>query len=208
MQKFFIQKFSLQPNKAILKKIRQNICSDPRVYALVNLSTSKMYVGSSGGRLYRRLYEHLYTSGKGNSQLHSDVTNQLPAYFAFLVLETFPGDQGLCEMVVAESRYIHYLRPEYNLAQETWNNSTGWKHSGESKEKMRISRSTGNNQVCKYTHPPGGVAESADSSQIFYFKNIKDARLHFGVNRKTISRALNEGGVLKKSNFTVRVNHN
>ena len=108
------------------------------IYLVVNLINGKYYVGSAvTGNIYMRMHKHLFTL-IGNIRVANAVKKYGLQEFAFLVLEIVPQDETVdaTTLLNREDYYIQELKPEYNIAPQA-TNSVGWKHSEESRQKMR-----------------------------------------------------------------------
>ena len=84
-----------------------------------------------------RMHKHLF-SLIGNIRVANAVKKYGLQEFAFLVLEIVPQDEtvDVTTLLNREDYYIQELKPEYNIAPQA-TNSVGWKHSEESRQKMR-----------------------------------------------------------------------
>ena len=108
------------------------------IYLLVNLVNRKYYIGSAvTGNIYMRLHKHLF-SKMGNVLVGKAVERYGLENFVFLVLELVPQQDTVDVKLLLEreNHYILYFKPEYNIAPLA-TNSTGWKHSEESIQKMK-----------------------------------------------------------------------
>lgn len=107
------------------------------IYLVVNLANRKYYVGSAViGNIYMRMHKHLF-SKMGNILVGRAVEKYGLNNFVFLVLEIVPHQDTVDVKLLLEREdyYIKSMSPEYNIAPLA-TNSTGWKHSEESKQKM------------------------------------------------------------------------
>lgn len=108
------------------------------IYIIVNLITGEYYIGSAIiGNLYMRFYKHLF-SLTGNKRVGNAVTQYGLAQFVFLILEIVPeqNKENSIILIQREDHYLKSIKPEYNIAIIA-SNSTGWKHSEESINKIR-----------------------------------------------------------------------
>lgn len=106
------------------------------VYAVVNLKNGKMYVGSSGVSIYRRLMSHLF-GNKGSRIVFKAISIYGISNFAFVVLEVVQGNTRKDKRVLTrEDYYITLLIPEYNLAPQASSN-LGIKKTPEQRELLR-----------------------------------------------------------------------
>lgn len=108
------------------------------IYLVVNLVNGKYYIGSAvTGNIYMRLHKHLF-SKMGNVLVGKAVERYGLENFVFLVLELVPQQDTVDVKLLLEreNHYILYFKPEYNIAPLA-TNSTGWKHSEESIQKMK-----------------------------------------------------------------------
>lgn len=124
--------------------ILQTIKSLGGIYAIVNLITGDMYVGSAiVGRVGNRFHKHLF-GGSGSKLVWAAVSKYGLANFAFVVLETVPtveSQEDNKDLLDREDHYISILTPTYNIAPKA-GNTFGIKHTDETKAKMRLNYSS------------------------------------------------------------------
>lgn len=124
-----------------VKKAIQNSVKDIMgVYAIINLVTGDMYIGSAvKGRMGNRLHKHLF-GGTGSIITYAAVLKYGLSNFAFVVLESIEGpinNDNNKELLMREDFYLSTLRPMYNIAPKA-GNTLGVKHTEETKHKMKI----------------------------------------------------------------------
>lgn len=111
------------------------------VYAIINLETGKLYVGSAiTGNLYTRFHKHLY-GFSGSAVVANAVRKFGIANFAFVVIEVTKTQTTLLNygnLISMENHYIKLLKPEYNIAPVA-GGTMGYTHTDETKRKMRDS---------------------------------------------------------------------
>lgn len=124
-------------------EIKEKIKSDTRkrsgIYGIFNLTTGNFYIGSAiTNRFYSRFYKHLI-KGLGNKQIFTDINQYGLKSFAFVILEYFPEEvtkKNNLDLMILETNWIKTYLPSYNILLEA-GNSFGYKHSEETKQKMR-----------------------------------------------------------------------
>lgn len=127
------------------KKLVQNrVKNISGIYAIVNLVTGDMYIGSAvTGRMGNRFHKHLF-GGTGSVITYAAVLKYGLSNFAFIVLESTEGpitEERNKELLMREDHYLSTLRPIYNIALKA-GNTLGVKHSNETKAKMKINYSS------------------------------------------------------------------
>lgn len=203
------------------------------IYLIVNLFNGNYYVGSAvTGNIYMRMHKHLY-SKIGNILVGKAVEKYGLLNFAFLVLELVPHQDTVDVKLLLEREdyYINTMKPEYNIAPLA-TNSTGWKHSEESINKMKdnysderrervgninkgktLSEETRNlireaalhrkpmsldsRLKCAVNVRPITIS-NLDGSNPQSFSSIIEATKVIECTEKTIRRALNSNGIIKR----------
>jgi len=100
-----------------------------------NKINNKLYVGS-GDPLYLRLsdyYQSWYLKSKKNLYIVRSLNKYTMNNFILHIMEYSDSDN----VIKCEQKWIDLLNPEYNL-NPTAGNSTGFKFSDESKDKLRV----------------------------------------------------------------------
>lgn len=122
-----LKSYNLQPKavfenlhlKGVKAEISESIKTLAGVYAIINLITGKMYVGSAiTGRMPNRLHKHLYGIS-GSKIVAAAVAKYGLANFAFVVVDTTPtivSQEDNKALLAMEDQYIQLLRPDYNIA--------------------------------------------------------------------------------------------
>jgi group I intron endonuclease len=109
------------------------------VYLIVNLINGNCYVGSAiTGRLHRRLHSHLFGLS-GNKHLANAVKKYGLDNFAFILLETIPGNidsNRNKDLLALENKYIKSLTPKYNKSPNA-GNTLGYTHKPTTILKMK-----------------------------------------------------------------------
>lgn len=203
------------------------------IYLIVNLFNGIYYVGSAViGNIYMRMHKHLY-SKIGNILVGKAVEKYGLQNFAFLVLELVPQQDtdDVKLLLEREDYYIKTMKPEYNIAPLA-TNSTGWKHSEESINKMKenysddrrervgninkgktLSEETRNlireaalhrkpmsmdsRLKCAVNVRPITIS-NLDGTNPQSFSSIIEATKVIDCSEKTIRRALNSNGIIKR----------
>lgn len=107
------------------------------VYQATNANNGKRYIGMTAKGLRRRVRGHKAQANAGNTSYFSRaVLKHGIEAFEFIVL-------AVCDLpedaLAREREMISALRPEYNTAAGGCSGPQGWKHSAESRERMRLS---------------------------------------------------------------------
>ncbi len=111
--------------------------STPGIYAIVNMSNSNFYVGSSVD-LLRRKSDHLSALRTGkhvNSHLQRAYDLYGPDKFCFVVIDLVKHVEDLLSV---EQRYIDGLNPQYNIARVA-GSTLGMERTPEYLAKLRVS---------------------------------------------------------------------
>lgn|SRR5574338_321900 len=109
------------------------------IYGIFNLITGDFYIGSAiTNKFYSRFYKHLI-KGLGNKYVYYSVNKYKLENFAFVILEYFPEEvtrKNNKLLMDLETKWLKTYSPSYNILLEA-GNSFGYKHSEETKRKMR-----------------------------------------------------------------------
>nr|UHB41918.1 GIY endonuclease [Apiotrichum gamsii] len=130
----------------IKETVRSNIKNIRGIYAVINLVTGEMYIGSAvTGRIGNRFHKHLY-GGTGSIIVHAAVLKYGLNNFAFVVLESVDFSNLIREesnknLLMREDFYLFTLRPMYNIAPKA-GNTLGVKHTDSTKAKIKINYSS------------------------------------------------------------------
>lgn len=105
------------------------------IYQITNSVNGKRYVGfTTNNDVKRRFEQHCRTSkGRSRSTLHSAIVKYGKDKFHLKVLEV--GENEVYGLKIAESMYINWLKPEYNMTQGG-DGCLGYKHTAESLSKI------------------------------------------------------------------------
>ena len=126
------------------KQVQNRVKNIGGIYAIVNLVTGDMYIGSAvTGRMGNRFHKHLF-GGTGSVITYAAVLKYGLENFAFIVLESNQDaitDESNKQLLMQEDHYLSTLRPIYNIAPKA-GNTLGVKHSNETKAKMKINYSS------------------------------------------------------------------
>lgn len=123
--------------------IKKDCLGQSGVYLVKNNITNHSYVGSAvsksdkHNRLFIRFRNHFFNTIKSSSiHLRRAIIKYGKHNFSFNILAF-----GLPDNIIGlESYYINKLQPEYNILQSAFN-SSGYKHTEETKEKMKLNYS-------------------------------------------------------------------
>lgn len=114
------------------------------IYAIINLITSDMYIGSAvKGRMRNRFHKHLF-GGTGSTIVHAAVLKYGLSNFRFVVLESVNSENGLDDnnlLLMREDHYLSTLKPIYNIAPKA-GNTLGVTHTDRTKQKMKLNYSS------------------------------------------------------------------
>jgi group I intron endonuclease len=113
------------------------------IYMIINLVNRKFYIGSAiSNRINVRFRNHCLHR-TGSAYLNNAINKYGLENFAFIILEYFPHlvlkenlKSNHLRLLELETNYIKEFKPEYNILQSGVS-SIGYKHSEETKEKMR-----------------------------------------------------------------------
>jgi len=126
------------------KRVQTAVKDIGGIYAIINLVTGDMYIGSAvTGRMGNRFHKHLF-GGTGNIITYAAVLKYDLSNFAFVVLEFTeerPNEKMNKNLLMREDFYLSTLKPIYNIAPKA-GNTLGVKHSNETKAKMKINYSS------------------------------------------------------------------
>jgi len=114
--------------------IREESKDKVGVYCWFNKVNGKFYIGS-GDPLYIRLsdyYQDWYYSTRASLYIARALSKYSMANFSLVVLEYTTSDN----LLTCEQKWVDLLKPEYNLSPVA-GSSKGYKHTGESLEKIR-----------------------------------------------------------------------
>lgn len=117
--------------------IRKDNKNKVGVYCWFNLVNGKFYIGSSN-HLHLRLshyYKNSYYSARSNTLIVRALSRYGMENFSWIILEYTTPDN----VINCEQKWIFSLKPEYNINLVA-GNSSGYKHTLESKIKMRKMR--------------------------------------------------------------------
>lgn len=113
------------------------------IYACINLINGKIYIGCAvTGKIHHRFLRH-FRYHLGNKLLAAAISKYNLDNFAFVILEVRPNTITSLtnqELLETETNYITLFKPEYNILQ-IGGNSFGYKHTDETREKMRANYS-------------------------------------------------------------------
>lgn len=117
------------------KQIARVIKNKSGVYALVNKTNGKIYIGSSNN-LYFRLrdyYANWYIANYPNLIISKAIVKYGLINFAVLILELTEKD----DVLKTEQKYLDIYIPEYNIL-KTAGRSVGYKHTKLTREKIQV----------------------------------------------------------------------
>jgi len=129
-------------------RIRQENKRKAGIYCVLNNITQDFYIGSaSSDRINVRFRNHCINGTGSNIRLQRAIRKYGLKSFSFLILEYYPGfvhkedlRQAHLKLLERENYYIQTLKPQYNLLTIA-GSSLGYKHSDETKLKMRLNYS-------------------------------------------------------------------
>lgn len=144
---YWLNKYNIKPvivfESLHIDETREKIKLETRkkagIYGIFNLITGDFYIGSAiTNRFYSRFYKHLI-KGLGNKYIYYSVNKYKLENFAFVILEYFPEEvtrKNNKDLMELETKWLKTYSPSYNILLEA-GNSFGYKHSEETKQKMR-----------------------------------------------------------------------
>jgi len=168
----------------------------PGVYALVNKVTGKYYIGSSIN-LYNRIrdyYSPWYISTYPGLIISKAITKYGFINFSVLVIETCTPET----VTEREQYYLDEYDPHYNILKLAYR-PVGFKHTEESKAKMRESNKTRiqtQGFSVKVTDTATGVVAT--------FNSIREAARNINAGQATL-RTHNQSGKLYKNRYLIKV---
>jgi group I intron endonuclease len=132
---------------------------------IINLINGKFYIGSAiTNRINVRFRNHCL-HGTGSSILNKAIKKYGLENFAFVILEYYPGlihkenlKSNHLKLIELETEYINKLNPEYNILQSGFS-LIGYKHSKETKEKMKANYSEARKLKIKNLHKNKKLSE-------------------------------------------------
>jgi hypothetical protein len=143
--KFWLEHYNIKPisvyEEIHTKDIKDKIILDTKkkagIYSIFNLITGDFYIGSATtNRLYSRFYKHLIV-GLGNKYICYSVKKYGLENFSFIILETEEiTNKNNIDLMALETKWLKQYLPSYNILLEA-GNSFGYKHSEETKQKMK-----------------------------------------------------------------------
>lgn len=123
-----------------VEQIKKDCLGKSGVYIIVNNLTQDSYVGSAMSksdrlnRLYIRFRNHFFNTPKSsNIHLSRAIVKYGKHNFSFNII-AFDSSDNILKL---EDYYIQELKPKYNILQSA-RNSSGYKHTEETKEKMKL----------------------------------------------------------------------
>lgn len=144
---YWLNKYNIKPvivfESLHIDETREKIKLETRkkagIYGIFNLITGDFYIGSAiTNKFYSRFYKHLI-KGLGNKYVYYSVNKYKLENFAFVILEYFPEEvtrKNNKLLMDLETKWLKTYSPSYNILLEA-GNSFGYKHSEETKRKMR-----------------------------------------------------------------------
>lgn len=193
------------------KLIYKDLKNKSGIYLWTNMASSKKYVGSSVN-LSRRLKDYFnryYLESevkKNNSLIYKALLKYNYTNFKLDIIE-------LCDpkfLIDREQFYLNTLDLKYNIL-KTAGSLLGFKHSCDSKEKMRIAKTglpfLGNKQDafsnCKSLPV---LVKDINTGQITHFPSIRRAALFVNVHYSYLSECLSKKGFYKNNNYYITKN--
>jgi group I intron endonuclease len=168
------------------------------IYQIRNIQNNKIYVGSSVNLKHRWLtHRHLLINGKHHSIILQRAWIKYGEdIFVFEILE-YVDDKNL--LIEAEQKWIDELKPNYNVC-PTAGSSLGWKHSEETKEKLRLLNLGEKNPMC---FDKERILKNKNKKRI-YKKRPKNNRIRISPEHKnkSIIRISVEGDEKEYSSIT------
>jgi len=128
-------------------KIKEDNRHKSGIYMIYNLINDKSYIGSaSNNRINVRFRNHII-HGTGSKLTNLAVKEYGLENFAFIVIEYFSVfvlkenfNKAHLSLLELETYYIEKFAPQYNILQ-IGGNSLGYRHTEETKYKMKVSKS-------------------------------------------------------------------
>jgi group I intron endonuclease len=147
---YWLDKYNIKPiivfESLHLDETKEKIKLETRkkagIYGIFNLITGDFYIGSAiTNKFYSRFYKHLI-KGLGSKYVFYSVNKYKLENFAFVILEFFPEEvtrKNNEELMKLETKYLKEFNPTFNILLEA-GNTFGYKHTEESKKKMKKPR--------------------------------------------------------------------
>lgn len=125
------------------------------IYMIYNNINNKFYIGSAiTNRINMRFRNHCI-HGTGSKVINNSIKKYGLQNFFFIILEYFPGfvkkenlDKNHIKLLERETYYIEKYNPEYNILKLA-HSSLGYKHTEDTKIKMRLNYSLERKEHCK-----------------------------------------------------------
>lgn len=162
-------------------KIREENKHKAGIYILFNKINNKFYVGSAiTNRINTRFRNHCF-HGTGSPVTKRAINFYGAENFYFIIYEYFPGiilkdnlkSENL-KLLARETEIIDDLKPEYNILRLA-GNSTGYKHTEETKSKMKENYSEERREFIKNLNQNKKLSvltrNKLSESKIKYFEN-------------------------------------
>lgn len=150
------------------------------IYKITNLINSKVYIGSATC-LYTRFYNHKKDL-KNNKHCNQHLQNSVNKYnldnFEFSIIEICDKK----ELATKEQFYIDSIKPEYNICKVA-RSSLGYKHSEETKTKMKKPKSLQGRLNMKVPKPNSCkpiLQYDLQGTFIREWSSIREANLKYG----------------------------
>jgi group I intron endonuclease len=142
-----------------LQKTQLQILSENKhksgIYMIFNLVNTKAYIGSAiSNRINVRFRNHCIHR-TGSKLVYQAIQKYGLENFAFIILEYYPGfvkkenlTKRHLELLTLETNWIQKVQPEYNIL-PTGTSSLGYKHTIETRTKMKENYSESRREFCK-----------------------------------------------------------
>lgn len=185
------------------KEVQKRVKNVGGIYAVVNLLTGDLYIGSAvTGRMGNRFHKHLF-GGTGSAIVRAAVLKYGLSNFAFVILESVVMENTLEDnkrLLMREDYYLSTLRPIYNIAPEA-GNTLGVKHTEETKTKMKLNYSSERREAIRALNR--GKNLSADTVEA-----IRKAALNRSPMTEDTRKKISDNSKVRKSYLITRVDNN
>ncbi len=149
IKKLKIKPYAIYNNSLDIKKNLNNFKNIKGIYLWYNNINNKFYIGSSIN-LYNRLYTYfsLKILSNNNMLIYKALLKYGYENFSLMIIEIISNNKNI-NILEREQYYFNLLNPTYNILKNS-HNSTGFKHSPETIEKMK-NNTNSKNQIMSDT---------------------------------------------------------
>lgn len=189
-----------------------NILADNRkkigIYRWINKINGNAYIGSSVNiRVRMYTYYSLRSLAKSNRPIDRALLKYGFSNFTLEILEYCDKDNVL----EREQYYMDLVKPQYNIV-ETAGSSLGYKHTPESLSKMRdfvLSDKVRNRKALSTVNATAArrisiIVKNIKTNDMLEYASLTEAGKALGVSRASVSQALLNNRLVKKTYFVTK----